>query len=102
MAQQEKEQKRMEKAMRCSKMRLHEESNSNTATKPNNEATGTRVLGHDKERHNLPDFKDERVDDMIAELNRELEKTGDARLDADRSEVDKVILEGLRMGPCKR
>lgn len=102
MARQEKEQKRMEEAMRCSKMRLHEVSNSNTAIKPNNEATGTRVLGHDKERHNLPDFKDERVDDMIAELNRELEKTGDARLDADRSEVDKVILEGLRMGPCKR
>ncbi|THV80395.1 hypothetical protein D6D29_06173 [Aureobasidium pullulans] len=102
MAQQEKEQKRMEEALRCSKMRLHEGSNSNTAIKPNNEATGTRVLGHDKERHNLPDSKDERVDDMIAELNRELERTGDARLDADRSEVDKVILEGLRMGPCKR
>ncbi|THX09981.1 hypothetical protein D6D13_05724 [Aureobasidium pullulans] len=102
MAQQKKEQKKMEEAMRCSKMRLHEGSNSNTAIKPNNEATGTHVLGHDKERHNLPDFKDERVDDMIAELNRALEKTGDARLDADRSEVDKVILEGLRMGPCKR
>lgn len=102
MAQQEKEQKRMEEALKRSKMRLHEGSNSNTAIKPNNEATGTRVLGHDKERHNLPDSKDERVDDMIAELNRELEKTGDARLDADRSEVDKVILEGLRMGPCKR
>ncbi|THW10925.1 hypothetical protein D6D24_07558 [Aureobasidium pullulans] len=102
MAQQEKEQKRMEEALKRSKMRLHEGSNGNTAIKPNNEATGTRVLGHDKERHNLPDFKDERVDDMIAELNRELEKTGDARLDADRSDVDKVILEGLRMGPCKR
>ncbi|THW82006.1 hypothetical protein D6D18_08549 [Aureobasidium pullulans] len=102
MAQQEKEQKKMEEALKRSKMRLHEGSNSNTAIKPNNEATGTRVLGHDKERHSPPGFKDERVDDMIAELNRELEKTGDARLDADRSEVDKVILEGLRMGPCKR
>lgn len=100
MAQQEKEQKRMEEAMKHSKMRLH--GGSNTANKPNNEATGTRVLGHGKERHELPDFKDETVDDMIAELNRALEKTGDARLDADRSEVDKVILEGLRMGPCKR
>ncbi|THZ41809.1 hypothetical protein D6C88_10253 [Aureobasidium pullulans] len=102
MARQEKEQKRMEEAMRCSKMRLHEVSNSNTAIKPNDGATGHCVLGHGKEGHNLPDFKDERVDDMIAELNRELEKTGDARLDADGSEVDRVILEGLRMGPCKR
>ncbi|THY74863.1 hypothetical protein D6C95_10058, partial [Aureobasidium pullulans] len=101
MAQQEKEQKRMEEAMRCSKMRLHEGSNSNTAIKPNDGATGHRVLGHGKEGHNLPGFKDERVDDMIAELNRELEKTGDARLDADGSEVDKVILEGLRMGPSR-
>jgi hypothetical protein len=105
MAQQEKEQKRMEEALKRSKMRLHEGGNSNTAIKPrlpSNGATGHRVLGHDNERYNLPDFKDERVDDMIAELNRELEKTGDARLDADGSEVDKVILEGLRMGPCKR
>lgn len=105
MAQQEKEQERMEEAMRCSKMRLREGSNSNTAIKPrlpSNGAIGHRVLGHGKEGHNLPDLKDERVDDMIAELNRALEKTGDARLDADGSEVDKVILEGLRMGPCKR
>lgn len=102
MAQQRKEQKRMEEALKRSKMRLHEGSNSNTAIKPNDGATGHRVLGHGKEGHNLPDFKDERVDDMIAELNRELEKTGDARLDADGSGVDRVILEGLRMGPCKR
>ncbi|THY24566.1 hypothetical protein D6D01_05415 [Aureobasidium pullulans] len=103
-AQAEKEQKRMEEAMRCSKMNLHEGSNSNTAFEPkspSNGATGHRVLSHGKERHKLPDSKDERVDDMIAELNRELERTGDARLDADRSEVDKVILEGLRMGPYK-
>lgn len=102
MAQQEKEQKRTEEALKRSKMRLHEGSNSNTAIKPNDGATGHHVLGHGKEGHNLRDFKDERVDDMIAELNRELEKTGDARLDADGSEVDRVILEGLRMGPCKR
>lgn len=101
LVKQQEEQKRRDETLRCFDMAFHDPAGQ-TLYNPGSAVRRDHVLGHSKENRNLPDSKNDTIDDMIAKLDRELERAGNTRLDENKSRVHKVLTDLGGMSPFER